>query len=164
MANQLLLGHLPMLLHPAPRDVFVLGLGTGITASAIARYPLQHIDIVELEPAAAKAARFFDSSTRKVLDDPRVRLIIGDGRNRLLGMPTQYDVIVSDPSDIWVAGTGSLTTLEYYRIVATRLRPGGVFAQWVHTYAAPDDLGTPGGHLSCGVSSHGDLDIRALAI
>ena len=87
MANQLLLGHLPMLLHPAPRDVFVLGLGTGITAAAIARYPVQHIDIVELEPAAAKAARFFDSYTRKVLDDPRVRLIVGDGRNRLLECP-----------------------------------------------------------------------------
>ena len=141
MANQLLLGHLPMLLHPAPHDVFVLGLGTGITAAAVARYPVQRIDIVELEPAAAKAARFFDSYTRKVLDDPRVHLIIGDGRNRLLGMPTQYDVIVSDPSDIWVAGTGSLTTLEYYRIVAARLRPNGIFAQWVHTHALqPDDL------------------------
>jgi spermidine synthase len=141
MANQLLLGHLPMLLHPAPRDVFVLGLGTGVTAAAIARYPARHIDIVELEPAAAKAARLFDSYTRKVLDDPRVHLIIGDGRNRLLGMPKQYDVIVSDPSDIWVAGTGSLTTLEYYRIVAARLRPGGIFAQWVHTHALlPDDL------------------------
>ena len=45
----------------------------------------KQIDIVELEPAAAKAARFFDSYTRKVLDDPRVHLIIGDGRNRLLG-------------------------------------------------------------------------------
>ena len=57
-------------------------------------------------------------------------------------MPKQYDVIVSDPSDIWVAGTGSLTTLEYYRIVAARLKPGGIFAQWVHTHALlPDDLG-----------------------
>jgi spermidine synthase len=141
MANQLLLGHLPMLLHPAPRDVFVLGLGTGITAAAIARYPVRQIDIVELEPAAAQAARFFDSYSRKVLDDPRVHLIIGDGRNRLLGTPKQYDVIVSDPSDIWVAGTGSLTTIEYYRIVAARLRPNGIFAQWVHTHALqPDDL------------------------
>ena len=141
MANELLLGHLPMLLHPAPHDVFVLGLGTGITASAVARYPVQRIDIVELESAAAQAARLFDYATRKVLDDPRVHLTIGDGRSRLLGMPQQYDVIISDPSDIWVAGTGSLTTLDYYRIVATRLRTGGIFAQWVHTYALqPDDL------------------------
>ena len=141
MANQLLLGHLPMLLHPAPSDVFVLGLGTGVTAAAIARYPVKQIDIVELEPSAAKAARLFDSYTRRVLDDPRVHLIIGDGRNRLLGVPKQYDVIVSDPSDIWVAGTGSLTTLEYYRIVVARLKPGGIFTQWVHTHALqPEDL------------------------
>ena len=99
MANELLLGHLPMLLHPALHDVFVLGLGTGITASAVARHPVQRIDIVELEPAAAQAARLFDYATRKVLDDPRVHLTIGDGRSRLLGMPQQYDVIISDPSD-----------------------------------------------------------------
>jgi spermidine synthase len=141
MANQLLLGHLPMLLHPAPSDVFVLGLGTGVTASAIARYPVKQIDIVELEPSAVKAARLFDASTRKILDDPRVHLIIGDGRNRLLGISKQYDVIVSDPSDIWVAGTGSLATLEYYNIVASRLKPNGIFAQWVHTHALePADL------------------------
>ena len=141
MANQLLLGHLPMLLHPAPRNVFVLGLGTGMTAAAVARYPVQQIDIVELEPAGAEAARFFDRYTRKVLDDPRVQLTIGDGRNRLLALPKQYDVVISDPSDIWVAGTGSLATLEYYRTVRARLRPGGVFVQWIHTHTLlPEDF------------------------
>ena len=133
MANQLLLGHLPMLLHPEPRGVFMLGLGTGMTAAAVARYPVQQIDIVELEPAAAQAARFFDSYTRKVLDDPRVHLIVGDGRNRLLALPKQYDVVISDLPDIWVAGTGSLATIEYYRIVGARLRPGGIFAQRIDT-------------------------------
>jgi spermidine synthase len=132
-ANQLLLGHLPMLLHPEPHDVFVLGLGTGMTAAAVARYPAQRIDIAELEPAGVEAARFFDSHTNKVLDDPRVKVTIADGRNRLLAMPNQYDVIISDPSDLWVAGIGSLATVEYYRTIRTRLRPGGVFAQWIHT-------------------------------
>jgi spermidine synthase len=140
-ANQLLLGHLPMLLHPEPRDVFVLGLGTGMTAAAVARYPVQGIDIAELEPAGVEAARFFDSHTNKVLDDPRVNVIIGDGRNRLLAMPKQYDVIISDPSDLWVAGIGSLATIEYYRTVRARLRPGGVFAQWIHTHTLlPEDF------------------------
>lgn len=140
-ANQLLLGHLPMLLHPAPREVFVLGLGTGMTAAAVARYPVERIDIVELEPAGAEAARFFDRYTRKVLDDPRVHLDLGDGRNRLLALPKQYDVVISDPSDIWVAGTGSLATLEYYRTVRARLRPGGVFVQWIHTHTLlPEDF------------------------
>jgi len=140
-ANQMLLGHIPMLLHPAPQDIFVLGLGTGMTAAAVARYPVKTIDIVEAEPAGIPAARFFDNYTNRVLEDPRVHLIIGDGRNRLLADQKQYDVIISDPSDLWVAGIGSLATLEYYRTVAARLRSGGVFAQWVHTHTLlPEDF------------------------
>jgi spermidine synthase len=141
MASQLLLGHLPMLLHPAPRDVLVLGLGTGITAAAVARYPVEGIDVVELEPAAAQAARFFDSYTRNVLDDPRVHLIIGDGRNRLLVAPKQYDAVISDAPDEWAAGAASLATLEFYRIAGARLKPGGIFVQCIHTRGLlPDDL------------------------
>ena len=141
MADQLLRGHLPILLHPAPSNVLILGLGTGITAAAVARYPVRQIDIVEVEPAVAQAARLFDSYTHKVLDDPRVQLIIGDGRNRLLGARKQYDIVISDPSDVWVAGSGSLATLEFYRIVGARLKPGGIFAQCIHTRALlPEDL------------------------
>ena len=141
MAGELLLGHLPMLLHPAPRGVFVLGLGTGVTAAAVARYPVQQIDIAEPEPAAAGAARLFEAYNRKVLDDPRVRLIAADGRNRLLGMPRQYDVVISAESGVWVSRGASLYTLGCYRAVAARLAPGGVFAQWMDTHTLlPGDL------------------------
>jgi spermidine synthase len=141
MATQLLLGHLPMLLHPAPQDVFVLGLGTGVTAAAVARYPVRRIDVVEIEPAAREAARLFDRFNQGVLDDPRLRLLVADGRNRLLAASDRYDVVISDPSDLWVAGTGTLFTIEFYRAVRARLRPGGVMIQWLHTDAlAPPDL------------------------
>ena len=142
MASQLLLGHLPMLLHPAPREVFVLGLGTGMTAAAVARYPVQHIEIVDPEPAAAGAQRgAFDGYNRKLLDDPRVRLIAGDGRNRSLGMSKQYDVVVAAPGDVWAARSAPLYTLEYYRAVAARLATGGVFAQGIDTQTLlPGDL------------------------
>ena len=141
MASQLLLGHLPMLLHPAPRNILMLGLTTGLTAAAVARYGAQRIDIVEPEPAVARAARLFDSYTRNLLDDSRVHLIIGDGRNRLLVMPQQYDVVISEASDVWVAGAGSHATREFYRIVSARLNSGGIFAQSIHTQGLlPDDL------------------------
>jgi spermidine synthase len=140
MANQVLLGHVPMLLHPGPRDVFVLGLGTGVTAAAVARYPVRRIDIVELEPAAIDAAGFFHRQNRGILHDPRVRVILGDGRNRLLASPDRYDVVISDASDIWVAGVGALFTVEFYQTVRARLNSGGVMVQWVHTVslAAPE--------------------------
>ncbi len=141
MATQLLLGYLPMLLHPAPRDIFVLGLGTGVTAAAVARYPVRRIDLVELEPAGVEAARFFDQQNRGVLNDPRLRLYLADGRNRLRAAPDRYDVIISDPSDLWVAGIGALFTREFYEIARARLRPGGVMVQWIHTDSlAPQDL------------------------
>lgn len=141
MANQLLLGHLPMLLHPDPRDVFVLGLGTAVTAAAVARYPVRRIDVVEIEPAARDAARLFARYNQGVLDDPRLRLLVADGRNRLLASPDRYDVVISDPSDLWVAGTGTLFTLEFYWAARARLRPGGVMMQWIHTHTlAPQDL------------------------
>ncbi len=139
MANQLLLGHLPMLLHPAPQDVFILGLGTGVTAAAVARYPVRRIDIVDIEPAAREAARFFEMENRRILADPRTRLITADGRAALLARPQTYDVIISDPSDVWVAGVGTLFTSEFYRIARSRLRPGGVMVQWFHTHVLPPD-------------------------
>jgi spermidine synthase len=141
VADQLLLGHLPMLLHPAPRDVLMLGLDTGMTEAAVARYAVQRIDIIEPEPMAVEAARFFNSYTRKVLDDSRVHVIIGNARNRLLLSPEQYDVVVAEPSDVWAIGAGSSSTLEFYGMVKARLKPGGIFVQDIHTQALlPDDL------------------------
>ena len=141
MASQLLLGHLPMLLHPAPRDILVLGLSNGLTLASVSRYPARRIDVVEPEPAVAQAARLFDAYTRNVLGDSRVHLIFGDGRNRLLVVPKQYDVVVSEASDMWVAGAGSQASREFYRIVGARLNPGGIFAQSLQTQGLlPDDL------------------------
>ncbi len=141
MASQLLLGHLPMLLSRAPRDILVLGLSNGLTLASVSRYPAQRIDVIEPEPAAAQAARLFDSYTRNVLGDSRVHLIFGDGRNRLLVVPKQYDVVVSEASDMWVAGAGSQASREFYRIVGARLNPGGIFAQSLHTQGLlPEDV------------------------
>jgi spermidine synthase len=139
MAEQLYLGHLPMLLHPEPRDVFVIGLGTGVTAASVARYPVRSIDIVDIEPASRDASAFFAARNRNVLADPRVRLILADGRNALLARPQTYDVIISDPSDVWVAGVGHLFTREFYDIARSRLRPGGVMIQWLHLHALPPE-------------------------
>jgi spermidine synthase len=139
MANQVLLGHLPMLLHPAPRDVFVVGLGTGVSAAAVARHPVLSIDIADIEGASRDATTLFRQENRDVLSDPRVRLLVADGRNALLVRDKTYDVIISDPSDVWVAGVGNLFTREFYELARTRLKPGGVMVQWFHTHTLPPD-------------------------
>ena len=77
----LLLGHLPALLHADPRRALVVGLGSGVTAGALAAHPLREIDVAELEPAVLRASRFFDAASRAPLDDPRVRVILDDARH-----------------------------------------------------------------------------------
>ncbi|HMI50795.1 MAG TPA: fused MFS/spermidine synthase [Candidatus Saccharimonadales bacterium] len=140
--TQLLLGHLGTGLHPAPRRVLIIGFGSGMTVSAVARYPdVERIDCVEIEPAVLRAAPYLDSLNRGVLSDPRVHVTFDDARNFLLTSSDKYDLIISEPSNPWIAGIGTLFTAEYYSAVRQRLMPGGIFVQWAQAYSlAPADL------------------------
>jgi spermidine synthase len=140
--TQLLLGHLGATFHPAPRRVLIVGFGGGMTVSAVARYPdVEKIDCIEIEPAVIRAAPYLESLNRGVLSDPRVRVIFDDARNFLLTSPNKYDLIISEPSNPWIAGIATLFTNEFYAAVRQRLAAGGIFVQWVQAYSlAPDDL------------------------
>ncbi|HET7875471.1 MAG TPA: fused MFS/spermidine synthase [Methylomirabilota bacterium] len=141
MPTQLMVGHLPMLLHREPTRVLIIGLGSGITAAAVARYPAERIDIVEIEPAMVEASQFFADANQNVLSDPRVRLVTADARNFLLTTRERYDVIISQPSNPWISGVASLFTVEFFELARGRLRPGGTMTAWVQTYAFwPQDL------------------------
>jgi spermidine synthase len=141
MQTQLTLGHLPLLLHPDPTSVLVIGLGSGITAGAVARHPIRQLDVVEIEPAVVEASRFFTRENGNVLKDPRVRLVLGDARNFLLTAPARYDIIISEPSNPWIGGIASLFSLESFQLARDHLRPGGLMAQWVQSYnLRPEDL------------------------
>lgn len=141
MHTQLFSAHIPMLLHPHPKRVLVIGLGSGVTAGAVAQYPVEQIDVIEIEPAVVEAARFFTAENRAVLRDPRVRMIIADGRNFLINARVPYDVIISEPSNPWIRGLATLFTQEFYALVRSRLAPDGLMLQWIQGYGiAPDDL------------------------
>jgi spermidine synthase len=140
--TQLLLGHLGAVFHHAPRRVLIVGFGSGMTASAVARYPdVEQIDCVEIEPAVIHAAPYLETLNRGVLRDPRVHIIFDDARNFLLTSPQKYDLIISEPSNPWIAGIATLFTDEYYAAARRRLAPGGMFVQWVQSYSLdPADL------------------------
>jgi spermidine synthase len=141
MPTQLMAAHLPLLVHPSPRTVFILGLGSGVTAAAAARHPVERVDVLEIEPAVVEAARFFAGEQDGALDDPRVRVVIGDGRSFLQSAGPRYDVIISEPSNPWVQGMAGLFSAEFFALARERLRPGGMMLQWVQSYnLAPDDL------------------------
>ncbi len=139
--TQLLLGHLAALAHP-PRRVLLVGFGSGMTASALATYPeMERLDIVEIEPAVIEAAPFLASLNRNVLLDPRVHVTFDDARNFLFTTREKYDLIISEPSNPWIAGVATLFTQEFYDAVHARLTPDGVFVQWMQAYSLyPDDL------------------------
>ncbi len=141
-STQLLVGYLGALAHPAPRRVLVIGFGGGMTLSALARYPgIERLDCVEIEPAVVRAAPHLKPLNRGVLQDPRVRVIFDDARNYLFTTRERYDLIVSEPSNPWIAGVAALFTREFYRAAHARLAPGGIFVQWVQGYSLfPDDL------------------------
>jgi spermidine synthase len=142
MLTQRLLGLLPALAHGNPRSALVIGLGSGVTADAVvATQTVEHLDVVEISPEVVQAASLFEEENRKVLSSPRVQLLVGDGRTHLQLTSRRYDVIVSEPSNPWMAGVAALFTQEFFQAARDRLTAGGIFCQWTHTYElAAEDL------------------------
>jgi spermidine synthase len=139
--TQLMVGYLPMLFNPGAKRALVIGMGSGMTAKAVAAFPVEQLEVVEIEPAVIEGARFFADKNGHIHDDRRVRFVHADGRNHLLAARRQYDVIISEPSNPWIAGIGNLFTREYYQLAQQMLTEGGVFCQWMQSYAmAPEDL------------------------
>lgn len=140
MRTQIYLGELPLLLKPQARDVLLVGWGAGVTAGSILRHPVERLDAVELIPAVVSASRLFRGENRDALDDPRLDLRVEDAKTFLRRATRRYDVIISEPSNPWMAGVGSLFSAEFYKEAHSRLAPGGIMAQWFHLYEMDDEL------------------------
>jgi predicted membrane-bound spermidine synthase len=139
-STQLLLAHLPLLAKPGSKDVFVFGLGSGISAGALLSYPVEKIVIAENCEPVVRASLFFTNWNRRVLDDPHTHLWREDARTVLKLNPQLYDVIVAEPSNPWMVGIGSVFSREFYQLAASRLKPGGIMAQWFHVYEMHDGI------------------------
>ena len=144
----MLLGAAGPLLHPDPRRVLVIGVGSGgspwgatvspatreVRAVEIVAPVLSALgDIARLRPEGAVAA---------LLADPRVRLEYGDGRRALARGDERYDVIQADAVQPRSSHSGLLYSREFLEGVRRRLAPGGLYVQWapsrraVETFAA----------------------------
>jgi len=141
LPTQILVGQIPLLLAPGAERVMVIGLGSGVTLGSVLSHPVKEVDCIELEDAVVRGSRFFDDVSGAPLRDPRVRMVVNDGRNQLLVGRREYDVIISEPSNPWIAGAASLFTREFFEVAKQRLRPGGLFCQWIQLYELrADDL------------------------
>ena len=134
------LGLIPLLLHPHPQSVLVVGLGAGITLRGVASLHPAAIECVELSPGVVAAARQFRAENAGVLDDPSVRITVEDGRNYLTTTSRKFDVIVLDIFFPFSASSGTAFSREYYDLCRRRLQPGGLVCQWlpVHQLSLAD--------------------------
>ncbi|MEW6381602.1 MAG: fused MFS/spermidine synthase [bacterium] len=132
--TQRLLAHIPLLLHPDPQQVMVLGLGSGVTLGAAEKYStVKHLDCIEISPAVIRAAACFNEVNGRSLDDPRLRIIVGDGREHLALTDQKYDVIISQPCSPWIAGMSGLLTREFFQLCRERLNGTGLCCIWLQT-------------------------------
>ncbi|MBI5168514.1 MAG: fused MFS/spermidine synthase [Candidatus Eisenbacteria bacterium] len=134
METQVLLGLIPAATADSGARTLVIGLGSGFTASAALAAGAGRMDVVELERGVAEASEFFHESALNPLRDPRVTLTIGDARTLLEHTHERYGLIISEPSNPWLAGVNNLFTVDFYRRVRARLEPDGVFCQWMQLY------------------------------
>ena len=141
--NERLQSWLSLAFHPQPRSVFYLGMGTGITAGAALKLPVERVTVCELNADVVAASRtHFGPFLYGLFDDPRVEVIAEDGRNFLAATDRHYDVIVADIFLTYKMGVGSLYTLEHFEAVRSRLEQGGIFVQWLPLFDfSPEKFG-----------------------
>ncbi len=167
MGTQYLLGHLPMMARPAAKDVFVLGFGSGVTAGALLGHPVDRIDIAENCGPVLRAAPLFAEWNKGAHTNTLARIWTEDARAILKLNDQQYDVIISEPSNPWTIGVGSVFSRDFYEIAARRLKPGGVMTQWFHIYEMHDGIldlvlntfGSVFPHFEIWDPGHGDIII-----
>jgi spermidine synthase len=136
MRLQRMLGHIPALLHPAPRSVLIVGCGAGVTAGSFTQHPsIKRIVICEIEPLIPSVvATHFAKENYNVVHDQRVEIVYDDARHFLASTPEKFDIITSDPIHPWVKGSAVLYTQEYFELCRQHLNPGGFVTQWVPFY------------------------------
>ncbi|WP_439563365.1 fused MFS/spermidine synthase [Roseinatronobacter sp.] len=126
---------IPLLSHPAPREIFFLGMGTGISAGAGLFANPDRVTVCELLPDVVDFAEaWFQPYTNGLFTDPRVTIHREDGRQCLARSPATYDMIIADLFTPWRAGVGNVYTVEHYRLAASRLNAGGAYVQWMPLY------------------------------
>lgn len=152
MPTQITVAAYPLLFHqdgPTDLDVAIVGFGSGVTVGSSLSFPVRSVDVLELERAIPQAARFFQDvnlleyqlDAFPYVQMDRLTIINDDGRNYLASTDRSYDVIISEPSNPWITGVSDLFTIDHFRIAKRRLRPGGIYCQWVQLYEmSPENI------------------------
>jgi len=98
---------------------------------------LKKLVACELSPHVITAAKEYMTHyngydlTNGLFDDPRAEIHIEDGRHYLMATDERFDIINADLFVPFRSGAGSLYTVEHFQSCKLRLKPGGIFVQWL---------------------------------
>jgi spermidine synthase len=148
------LAHIPMMLAAdEPKRAAIIAVGTGSTASAAARYKsLSRIELVEISGDVFELLHWFSPASDALFEatrppaaasqpagrpalDPRVKIVMDDGRRFVARRGEPFEVIVLEPLLPDTPAAYPFYTLEFYQLARQRLTPGGVLAQWIPIHA-----------------------------
>ena len=118
--------HIPMLLSQSVKNVLLLGGGVGCALRDILKYPVERVDVVEMDKEIIEIGKkYFSGITNNSLNDKRAKIIIGDGRNFIENCETKYDVIIVDVTDPY-GQSARLFTKEFYDLAFNALKRKGI--------------------------------------
>jgi len=128
-----LFAYLPLAFRPESEDVLLLCYGCGVTADAFLHGPnIKQLDVVDISKEVLRLADFYlGINYSNPLRDPRVHAVVQDGRFFLQATPRQYDIISGEPPPPKSAGAINLYTEEFFSLMNSRLKEGGIATFWL---------------------------------
>jgi spermidine synthase len=125
--------HFPLLAHPAPGSILLIGGGVSGDLVELLKHPVENVTYVELDSLVIEAARaYLPAEEAAVLDDPRVTLVLEDGRLYIMQTAgkasTVYDVILLDLPEPSTGALNRFYTQEFFTEVRAILKPGGILS------------------------------------
>lgn len=123
--------HIPLLLSPDPKDVLVVGFGTGVTLGVVAQLYGIKTDCVEISKSVIEAGGLFSKWNYNVLSSGNINLFIMDARNFIELTKKKYDVIIVDALQPYQTNTNSLFSKEFYAGCYKILKDDGIMLQWI---------------------------------
>ncbi len=128
-----MLVHVPMMAHPNPERVLVVGGGDGGAIREVLKHPsVKTVHLVEIDQMVIEASKKYLPQISFALGDPRVKITVGDGIEYLKTTGERYDVIIVDSTDPVGAAVG-LFAEDFYLSVRNALLPGGIHVSQTET-------------------------------
>jgi spermidine synthase len=127
--------HIPFSLKTESKEVYLLGLGTGITAGEVLNFDNKNMLVAELNPIVVEASKlYFKPFINNLYESSNAKVLADDGRTVLYGTSRIFDVIIADLFVTWNKGVGSLYSYEHFTKAKEKLKDDGLYVQWLPFY------------------------------